>query len=326
MLEVNGLVKTYGDKKVVDGVSFGVPRGTMLALLGESGCGKTTTLKMINRLIEPSAGEVLIEGRPVTAGDPVLLRRSIGYVIQENGLFPHYTVAENVAVVPRLNGYDEGKIETAVNDVLEQVELDPALFAHKYPAELSGGQQQRVAIARAIVTRPPLLLMDEPFSALDPITRGEAQQRFQRLIRQFEIAVVLVTHDLAEAIQLSDRICLMKDGRIVQEGDARQLLFQPNDAFAASFFQQHRFEAELKVTTLGDLLPMLQPDPDAAGAGDQIATDTDLYTLLSGHSTDASMPFILLDETQRPLGRVSISHIVQAFYAYRAGQTPGGEA
>jgi osmoprotectant transport system ATP-binding protein len=192
-----------------------VRRGETLVLLGRSGSGKTTTLKLINRLLEPSQGQVFVEGRATTDSDPIRLRRRIGYVIQEVGLFPNFTVERNVGLVPRLEGWSASRARARVQEMLELVGLEPEHFATRYPRELSGGQRQRVGVARALAADPPLLLMDEPFGALDPLTRAEIQREFQRLKQQLQKTIVFVTHDLREALMLSTRVALLESGRLV---------------------------------------------------------------------------------------------------------------
>src|SRR5262249_40673086 len=194
---------------------FKVEAGETIVLLGRSGSGKTTTLRLINRLLEPSSGEVVVEGTRTTDWDPIRLRRRIGYVIQEIGLFPHFTVARNVALVPTLESWPEEKVSARVKEMLALVGLDPARFADRFPRELSGGQRQRVGVARALAADPAILLLDEPFGALDPITRSEIQKEFQALKRRLGKTIVFVTHDVREAFILADRIGLLKDGRLV---------------------------------------------------------------------------------------------------------------
>jgi osmoprotectant transport system ATP-binding protein len=192
-----------------------VRRGETLVLLGRSGSGKTTTLKLINRLLEPTQGQVLVEGRVTTDGDPIRLRRRIGYVIQEVGLFPNFTVERNIALVPRLEGWSAERARARVREMLDLVGLEPDQFATRYPSELSGGQRQRVGVARALAADPPLLLMDEPFGALDPLTRAEIQQEFLRLKQRLQKTIVFVTHDLREALMLSTRVALLEAGSLV---------------------------------------------------------------------------------------------------------------
>lgn len=192
-----------------------IERGERLVLLGESGCGKTTTLKLINRLLVPSAGEVLVQGKATTSWDAIQLRRMTGYVIQEGGLFPHFTVERNISLIPRLEGWPEERTRARAHELLEMVGLEPETFARRYPRELSGGQRQRVGVARALAADPSLLLMDEPFGALDPLTRESLQREFRELSLRLEKTVVFVTHDVREALQLGTRIGLMKAGRLI---------------------------------------------------------------------------------------------------------------
>lgn len=220
MIEFRSVGYTVGGTRVLDGLDFDVTRGEVLVLLGESGCGKTTTLKLINRLIDPTDGDVLVDGRPTTEQDAIELRRKIGYVIQDGGLFPHYSVSENVALVPTLIGWDEKRKNSRSNELLELVGLDPAKFARRFPAELSGGQRQRVGVARALAADPELLLLDEPFGALDALTRMNLQREFARLVRELGKTAVFVTHDLHEAMILGTRIALMDKGRIALIDDA----------------------------------------------------------------------------------------------------------
>ena len=200
---------------VISHLSFAVQQGETLVLLGESGCGKTTTLKLINRLLLPTAGQVMVENKATTEWDPIRLRRRTGYVIQEGGLFPHFTVARNVALVPSLERWDESKIKQRVDELLSLVGLDPNEFVQRYPAELSGGQRQRVGVARALAAEPPLLLLDEPFGALDPLTRASLQRQFAELTRRLKKTAVFVTHDVREALLLGSRIGLMHQGQLL---------------------------------------------------------------------------------------------------------------
>jgi osmoprotectant transport system ATP-binding protein len=204
-----------GSRNIIDNLSLDVRRGETLVLLGESGCGKTTTLRLVNRLLSPTRGEVFVEGKATTAWDEIELRRRTGYVIQEAGLFPHFTVAENVALVPSLERWDRERIRHRTNELLDLVGLDSRSFANRYPRELSGGQRQRVGVARALAADPPLLLMDEPFGALDPLTRASLQKEFAELKSRLEKTVIFVTHDVREALLLGTRIALMDAGKIV---------------------------------------------------------------------------------------------------------------
>ncbi|HET9706847.1 MAG TPA: ATP-binding cassette domain-containing protein [Gemmatimonadales bacterium] len=225
VVELRGVSCELGNnppRPVVRDVSFSVAPGETLVLLGRSGSGKTTTLKLINRLIDPSAGEVIVAGRATGAVPPFRLRRGIGYVIQEVGLLPHLTIADNVGLVPRLEGWESQRIDARVTELLTLVGLAPERFAARRPHELSGGQRQRVGVARALAVDPPLLLLDEPFGALDPITRGELQREFKGLIARLGKAMVFVTHDVREGLLLGTRIGLMQDGRLVFLGTAEE--------------------------------------------------------------------------------------------------------
>ena len=223
-----------GGRALLSDLSLEVRQGETLILLGRSGCGKTTTLKLINRLLDPTGGEVLVEGTPTTGWDPIRLRRRIGYVIQEIGLFPHWTVEENVGVVPRLEGWEGDRIKARTGELLEMVGLEPGGFAARYPRELSGGQRQRVGVARALAADPPIILLDEPFGALDPITRRELQQEFRSLERKLGKTMVFVTHDVREAFILGSRIALLKDGKMVLLGRPEELT-KSNDPEAKAF-------------------------------------------------------------------------------------------
>jgi osmoprotectant transport system ATP-binding protein len=226
-------------------VSFRVDAGELLALVGSSGSGKTTTLKMINRLVEPDAGRVVVDGRDAASVEPHVLRRSIGYVFQGVGLFPHLSVAENVAITPSLLGWSAARIERRVDELLALLELEPARFRARRPAELSGGQQQRVGLARALAAGPELVLLDEPFGALDPLTRDRLQGSFQAIRRELGLTAVFVTHDMVEALRLGDRIAVLRAGRLVQAGTPRELLLRPADGGVAELMATPRRQAEL---------------------------------------------------------------------------------
>jgi len=240
VIALERLTKRYGDTVVVDRLSLEVARGELLVLLGGSGSGKTTTLKMINRLVESSAGRVVIDGEDVTTVEPAALRRRIGYAFQQVGLFPHMTVAENVGVTPALLGWDAARVAARVDELLALVELDPATFRDRRPAELSGGQQQRVGVARALAAEPAVLLLDEPFGALDPLTRDRLQQSLAKIRRALGLTVVFVTHDMVEALVLGDRIAILRTGRLVQLGTPAELLRRPADAYVAELMETPR--------------------------------------------------------------------------------------
>ncbi len=238
-----------GGRTVLADLDLTIGRGETFVLLGRSGCGKTTTLKLVNRLLEPDAGEIEVGARSTRDWDPIALRHNIGYVIQEVGLFPHYTVRENVALVPRLEGWEKDRVEARVEEMLRLVGLKPGRFSGRYPHQLSGGQKQRVGVARALANDPPLLLMDEPFGALDPLTRQEIQEEFKALQQRLEKTILLVTHDLEEAFLLADRLGLMEEGRLLFEGPPQQLV-QSQTSGVRSFLRPLESRAALYATTL----------------------------------------------------------------------------
>ncbi|GAC1462876.1 MAG: ATP-binding cassette domain-containing protein [Candidatus Limnocylindrales bacterium] len=249
-VEFRGVTKRYADHTAVDDLSFTVPAGKICVLVGPSGCGKTTSLKMVNRLIEPTSGELLIDGANVLTGDPTILRRSIGYVIQQVGLFPHQTIAENIATVPRLLGWPAQRITARVEELLTLIGLD-AKVGKRYPAQLSGGERQRVGVARALAAEPPVMLMDEPFGAVDPIVRERLQTEFLRLHRSQKTTVLFVTHDIDEAITMGDRIAVMRAGKLVQYAPPGELLAKPADDFVAQFVGTDRGLKLLGLLTVG---------------------------------------------------------------------------
>ncbi len=238
--------------RAVDDVSLEVGAGELHVLIGPSGSGKTTTMRMINRLETPTDGRIVVDGRDIRSMDIVALRRSIGYVIQQGGLFPHLTVADNVAIVPRLLGWSRHKRRQRACELLALVGLPPEQFADRYPRQLSGGQQQRVGVARALAADPPIVLMDEPFGAVDPITRKQLQRELRRIQAEVRKTIVFVTHDISEAFLLGDRIVLMSDGRVVQNSTPADLLRRPADPFVTAFIGEDRGLRALQFTTLGE--------------------------------------------------------------------------
>lgn len=253
MILLEHVSKSYdGVKFVVNDLDLTVPTGELLVLLGGSGCGKTTTLKMINRLIEPTSGRVLVDGRDVLKGNPVELRRGIGYVFQGIGLFPHMTIAANVGVVPRLLGWTRERTAERVSELLTLVRLPPEQYRERLPSELSGGQQQRVGFARALAAGAKVMLLDEPFGALDPVTRDELRNDFLGLKRRLGLTAVMVTHDMTEALLCADRIAVMNAGRIARIGTPRELMADPGDDFVAALMESPRRQAEQLEALLTD--------------------------------------------------------------------------
>ena len=250
-VEFRDVTKRYAEQVAVDRLSFKVPAGKICILVGPSGSGKTTSLKMVNRLIEPTAGAILIDDHDILQEDPVQLRRRIGYVIQQVGLFPHQTIAENVATVPRLLGWAKPRIDARVTELLALVGLDPGRYAKRYPAQLSGGERQRAGVARALAAEPPVMLMDEPFGAVDPIVRDRLQGELLRIQRELGTTILFVTHDIEEAIRLGDRVAIMRDGKLVQYAPPGELLAHPANDFVAEFVGADRGLKLLELLTVG---------------------------------------------------------------------------
>ena len=256
MIELKNVTKVFGVKKAVDQVSLTINEGDNMVLLGTSGCGKTTTLKLINRLIDPNTGAIFVKGKDIASIKPETLRRDMGYVLQNIGLFPHYTVAENIAVVPKMLGWSATEIQQRASLLLEKLHL-PLGFLKLFPRELSGGQQQRIGLARALAANPPILLMDEPFGALDNVTRSKIHDDFLGLDELKTKTIIMVTHDVQEAFTLADKICLMHEGKIVQVGTPKELLFKPTDSFTKSFLDGQRLALQFSTINLIDLIQYL---------------------------------------------------------------------
>jgi len=264
MIRLEDVSKIFpgASRPAVDRLDLEIPSGATCVLIGPSGCGKTTTMRIVNRLIEPTSGRIVVEGEDVTRSDPIQLRRRIGYVIQQVGLFPHMTIAENVATVPQLLGWPREKIARRVDEMLSLVGLEPAQYLSRYPRHLSGGQRQRVGVARALAADPPVMLMDEPFGAVDPIVRARLQSEFLGILRGLRKTVIFVTHDIDEAIRMGDLIAIMKDGALVQCDPPERLLAAPKDAFIAEFVGADRALKRLALIT-ADAAAV----PAAAGPG-----------------------------------------------------------
>lgn len=257
IIHLDSVSKQYGDVVAIKSVSLSINEGETFGLIGTSGSGKTTTLRMINRLTEPTSGSITINGENILDQDPVQLRRHIGYMIQSIGLFPHYTIAENVAVVPKLLKWSPAQINETVYKHLELVGLPPDEFINRYPHELSGGQQQRTGLARALAADPSIILLDEPFAASDPISRRELIIEFKKLRERVKKTIVLVTHDIPEAFELCNRMALFDNGSLMQTGSREDLLFRPVNNFVQNFFDSHRLSIEFSIINLGDILPFL---------------------------------------------------------------------
>ncbi|MGR3656326.1 ABC transporter ATP-binding protein [Paracoccus sp. (in: a-proteobacteria)] len=276
MIEIDRITKLYDGRPAVDSVSMTVEEATITVIVGTSGSGKTTLLRMINRLVEPSSGEVRINGEPTSGLHKHVLRRRIGYAIQGHGLFPHHTVARNIGAVPELLGWPRQKISARVDELLYLFSMEPARFRDRYPYELSGGQQQRVGVARALASRPDLMLMDEPFGALDPIIRARAQQDLRRIQQALGSTIMLVTHDMEEAIHLGDRIAVMDKGRLVQHGTPAQIIRQPATDFVAEMVGG--VERPLRLLSL---IPVSDVVENGSAEGEAVAAETSLRDALA---------------------------------------------
>jgi len=240
MIEFINVKKAIKGNKIIKGIDLKINKGEFVVFVGPSGCGKTTCLKMINKLINATSGSILIDGEDISKKDPIELRRNIGYVIQQTGLFPHMSVRKNIGLVPTLEKWDKEKIEERTLELMKMVGMKPEQYLDRYPSELSGGQKQRIGVARAFANNPDIILMDEPFSALDPITRNQLQDELYMLQQQLKKTIVFVTHDISEALKLGDRICIMKDGKILQYDSPEKILKEPQKGFVEEFIGKNR--------------------------------------------------------------------------------------
>jgi osmoprotectant transport system ATP-binding protein len=294
MITFENITKTYPDgTTAVDGLSFVAPTGKLTVLVGPSGCGKTTSLRMVNRLIRPTAGDILLDGESTNGMDEALLRRRIGYVIQHAGLFPHRTILDNIAATPRLSGTSKRQSRAIATELIERVGL-PAAFASRYPWQLSGGQQQRVGVARALASDPDFMLMDEPFSAVDPVVRAQLQDEFLRLQREIGKTIIMVTHDIDEALKLGDQVAVMRTGgKLAQLASPEELLTAPADDFVADFVGRDRGYRSLGFI---ETAPGLSVRPEPAVT---LGTTPDAVRAASGEDW-----VLVVDEARRPLGWV----------------------
>ena len=310
MIRLDRIRKEYpGGQVAVHELSLEIGDGETCMLVGPSGCGKTTTMKMINRLIEPTSGHIYVDGHDVMAEDPVLLRLRMGYVIQQTGLFPHMTIGDNVATVPRILGWDRQRIRQRVNDLLTLVGLDPARYARRYPAQLSGGQRQRVGVARALGADPPILLMDEPFGAVDRVTRDRLQDEFLRIQRETRKTVVFVTHDIDEAIKLGDRIALLREGGHLEQYDTpARLLGSPATPFVAEFLGPDRAEKRLAVLPI-DPSSLVKEE---GGAGPDVPAGAMLSDALSAMLLAETDRVRVVDDKAGYLGTLTVSALVKS--------------
>ena len=306
MIELRGVGKSFGATRAVDDVSLVIERGEFVVLVGASGSGKSTLLKMINRLVEHDSGMILFAGEEIRSFRPEAIRRRMGYAIQSIGLFPHWSVARNIATVPELLGWPAPRIAARVDELLTLLDLDPALYRQRYPSQLSGGQQQRVGVARALAADPELLLMDEPFGALDPITRQALQVEMARIHEASGKTIVLVTHDIEEALRLATRIVLLDHGRVVQAGPPAQLLEQPANDFVRAFFG--RTELGLRLLALHRVSERMRAGEQAHG--EPVAATMNLRDALSQFVIRRTERLPVADASGQPLGVLHFSDLL----------------
>lgn len=308
MIRFIGVNKAYDEgHQVLKNLNLEMKEGEITVLIGPSGCGKTTTMKMINRLINPNSGKIQINGKDISAFDPVALRRKVGYVIQNIGLFPHMSIAKNVGVVPRLQKWEKAKIATKVDELLSLVGLDPQIYRNRYPSELSGGQQQRIGVIRALAADPTVILMDEPFSALDPISREQLQDELIRLQQELKKTIVFVTHDMDEAIKIADTIILMNAGEIVQTGHPEQILRHPANDFVKSFIGKKRLHSENKRGDLPTVDEVIVDNPATALPTRGLA---EAMKMMEKKRVDS---LLIVDKNNRLIGWVSIYRILDHY-------------
>jgi osmoprotectant transport system ATP-binding protein len=307
MIEIDDVTKFYGERRVVDGLSLTVPAGAFCVLLGPSGCGKSTTLKMINRLIAADAGKIRVAGEDIETVPVEALRRRIGYAIQSIGLFPHWTVEDNIATVPRLLKWPRERRRDRVAELLEMFRLDPEAYRAKYPHQLSGGEQQRVGVARALAADPELLLMDEPFGAVDPVTRDDLQAELARIQRATMKTIVFVTHDIEEALRLATHIAVMQDGRIAQLGTPLDILERPASGFVADFVGRQGIG--LRLLSVRKIADRVRAGETAEG--EPLPLDASLRDALSAMTTRGTNRLPVCDAAGRPVGAIALADLVR---------------
>ena len=306
MIQLHNVTKTYGQRHAVADLSLNIGPGEFVVLIGPSGSGKSTTLRLINRLVDFDAGSVRFAGQDIRSFTPEVLRRRMGYAIQSVGLFPHWTVEKNIGTVPRLLGWPAARVAARVQELLELLQLDPVHFARRYPHELSGGQQQRVGVARALAADPEVLLMDEPFGALDPVTRVALQQELKRIHALSGKTIVLVTHDIDEALYLGSRIVLFRDGRLVQDGSPLALLARPANDFVTDFLG--RAELGLKRLGLGTVADRLRSGEQ--GDGEPVRSDANLREALSAFLVQGRQSLPVVDAQGQHLGALHLGDLL----------------
>jgi len=307
VIEIDRVSKAYDGRRVVDDLSLTIPEGSFCVLLGPSGCGKSTTLRMINRLVAFDSGTIRVGGEDVRRIPPEALRRRIGYAIQSTGLFPHWRVEDNIATVPRLLNWPRTRVRERVSELLELLRLDPATYRMKYPHQLSGGEQQRVGVARALAADPELLLMDEPFAAVDPVTRAALQSEIVRIQRATKKTIVFVTHDIEEALLLASGIAILERGHLAQWGTPLDLLEHPASAFVAEFVGGD--SSGLKLLSLRTVADRLHPGELADG--EPLPSDASLREALAAMAARHTDRLPVVDEAGRPLGAITLADLMR---------------
>lgn len=302
MIEFKNIKKSYKNSVVLEDFNLKIDKGNLVVLIGSSGCGKTTLLKMINRLIDPTAGDIFVDGKNNKDVDPIELRRSIGYVIQQTGLFPHMTVKENIEIIPKLMGRSQEAIDKKTVELFNMVGLDPEKYSDRYPVELSGGQQQRVGVARAFATDAEIILMDEPFSALDPITRTELQEQLFNIQKEYKKTIVFVTHDMDEALNLADKICILKDGKILQYDTPENILKNPAGEYVEEFVGKNKIWTKPEMIKAVDVMipnPItVNPKRNLLQAA-QIMREKKVDSLLVINKVGKLLGYVTLENIQR---------------------------
>lgn len=302
MIEFRNIKKSYKSKTILENFNLKIDDGKLVVLIGASGCGKTTLLKMINRLISITDGQILINGKDIKSMDPIELRRGIGYVIQQTGLFPHMTVKENIEIIPKLMGKAEGEIEKKTIELLNMVGLEPTEYLHRYPAELSGGQQQRVGVARAFAADAEIILMDEPFSALDPITRTELQEQLFNIQKEYNKTIVFVTHDMDEAINIADMICILKEGKIIQYDTPENILKNPAGDYVEEFVGKNKIWTKPEFIRAEDVMiskPVTVSSKRSLVQAREIMRDKKVDSLLIVDKEGKLLGYVTLSDIQR---------------------------
>lgn len=286
MIKVENITKRFKNRTVLKSISFQIEKGEFVSIIGPSGCGKTTLLKMINRLIKPTSGKIYINGENIYDKDPITLRRNMGYVIQQNGLFPHMTIKDNIEIIPKLEKKKSDEIYKRTIELMNMVDLNPDEYLNRYPSELSGGEQQRIGVARAFANDTDIVLMDEPFSALDPITRADLQNELLNLQSKLNKTIVFVTHDMDEALKLSNKICLMKDGEIIQFDEPEKILKEPENEYVESFVGKNRIWDNPEYIRAQDIMTNINNNFGITG----------FFTLIANKGKYKKIPKIKYDE------------------------------